>query len=59
MSTRLVPLGYHQVGLKLEEAQVADLVAFLGSLTGEPDAEYIARPMLPPSGADTPAPDPS
>jgi cytochrome c peroxidase len=52
-------MGYHQIGLKLEEGQIADLVAFLGSLTGEWDAEYIAEPTLPESGPDTPAPDPS
>jgi hypothetical protein len=29
------------------------------SLTGTVDAELIAMPELPPSGPDTPAPDPS
>jgi len=52
-------MGYHQIGLKLEDEQVAQIVTFLGSLTGEPDAEYIAKPELPESGPDTPAPDPS
>jgi cytochrome c peroxidase len=52
-------MGYHQIGLKLEDGQIADLVAFLGSLTGEWNAEYIAEPALPESGPDTPAPDPS
>ncbi len=27
-------MGYHQVGLTLEPAQIADIVAFLGALTG-------------------------
>jgi cytochrome c peroxidase len=52
-------MGYHQIGVKLEDGQIADIVAFLGSLTGVPDAKYIAEPTLPKSGPDTPAPDPS
>lgn len=52
-------MGYHQVGVTLEPAQIADIVAFLGALTGEVDAAYIAKPALPESGPTTPAPDPS
>lgn len=52
-------MGYHQVGIRLEDAQIADIVAFLGSLTAEPDLDYVAKPELPESGPDTPAPDPS
>ncbi len=52
-------MGYHQIGVKLDDAKVADIVAFLGALTGEVDAEYVARPELPASGPETPAPDPS
>jgi len=52
-------MGYHQVGLTLEPAQIADIVAFLGALTGEVDAAYIAKPTLPESGPNTPKPDPS
>ena len=52
-------MGYHQIGLELEEGQIADIVAFLGSLTGELDQEYIAKPELPESGPETPAPDPT
>jgi cytochrome c peroxidase len=52
-------MGYHQVGLTLEDAQIADIVAFLGSLTSAPDLDYVKRPELPESGPDTPAPDPS
>jgi cytochrome c peroxidase len=33
------------------------LKAFLASLEGTPNAEYIAKPDLPPSGPDTPKPD--
>ena len=52
-------MGRYQLGVVLDRAQVAAIVAFLGSLTGEPDATYIAMPELPASGPDTPAPDPS
>ena len=52
-------MAWHQLGRELDDAQVADLVAFLGALTGAPSAETTAAPELPPSGPDTPAPDPS
>ena len=52
-------MGYHQTGIMLEVGQIADIVAFLGSLTGELDHEYIAMPILPESGPNTPAPDPN
>jgi cytochrome c peroxidase len=52
-------MGYHQIGLTLEPAQIADIVAFLGALTGEVDAAYIAKPTLPENGPTTPKPDPS
>jgi cytochrome c peroxidase len=51
-------MAYHQTGQKLDGDQIADVVAFLESLTGEIDATYIARPDLPASGPNTPAPDP-
>ncbi len=52
-------MGKHQLGKDLDDAQVASIVTFLGSLTGEPAADYIAEPTLPPSGPDTPKPDPT
>lgn len=52
-------MGYNQLGLKLDETQVADIVAFLGSLSGKVDPDYVARPPLPASGPDTPPPDPN
>ena len=52
-------MGYHQLALTLDGEQIADLVAFLRALTGEIDQAYIAKPVLPPSGPTTPAPDPS
>ncbi len=52
-------MGRHQLGVDLSPDQVASIVAFLGSLTGEVDQVYIEQPRLPGSGPDTPAPDPS
>ncbi len=50
-------MGYHQLGQQLDSDQIADIRAFLGSLTGTVDEEYVTRPVLPPSGPDTPGPD--
>ena len=52
-------MASHQNGVELTDEQVADIKAFLGSLTGEIPAAYVAKPELPASGPDTPAPDPS
>lgn len=52
-------MAYHQLGQTLDASQIGDIVAFLGSLTGEVDAAYIAKPELPANGPNTPAPDPS
>jgi cytochrome c peroxidase len=49
----------HQLGVALDDSQVASIRVFLESLTGEVDADYVARPQLPASGPDTPSPDPS
>lgn len=43
----------------LSETEMAQMLAFLGSLTGELPTTYIAEPKLPESGPETPAPDPS
>ena len=52
-------MGKHQLGVDLTRRQLSDIAAFLGALTGEPDASFVAMPELPASGPDTPAPDPS
>jgi cytochrome c peroxidase len=52
-------MAWHQIGRELSEADVEAIVAFLGSLTGRIDEKLIARPELPASGPDTPAPDAS
>ena len=49
--TRLVDaiqlMAGHQLGKELSDADVASIAMFLESLTGTPDAEYIAPPELP------------
>ncbi|SFS17233.1 cytochrome c peroxidase [Dyella sp. OK004] len=47
-------MGEAQLGQKLSDTDVNNIVLFLGSLTGaQPKVDY---PVLPPSGPDTPAP---
>ena len=48
----------HQLGKALNDAEVADIVAFLTSLTGSVDPSLLAPPSLPKSGPNTPKPDP-
>ncbi len=43
----------------LNPTELGQMLAFLGSLTGELPLAYIAEPKLPESGPTTPAPDPS
>ncbi|HNH49910.1 MAG TPA: c-type cytochrome, partial [Myxococcota bacterium] len=52
-------MGKHQLGKELSPEQVADIRAYLGALTGEIPASYVAKPALPESGPKTPKPDPS
>lgn len=52
-------MAWHQLGTNLDDSQLADVQAFLESLTGEIDASYTAEPKLPESSASTPAADPS
>jgi len=40
-------MARHQLGVELTDAQVRDIHAWLGSLTGELPATYIAEPRLP------------
>jgi cytochrome c peroxidase len=48
-------MGWTQLGEKLSDKQIDEIVAFLGSLTGV--AESYDLPTLPPSTAKTPRPD--
>jgi cytochrome c peroxidase len=52
-------MARHQLGKQLSDAEVASIHAFLSTLTANLDAAVVAAPELPPSGPDTPAPDPS
>ncbi|MCB0084151.1 MAG: c-type cytochrome [Caldilineaceae bacterium] len=49
-------MGEYQLGQTISDEDVADIVAFLKSLTGEVPMDYIAPPVLPENGPDTPAP---
>jgi cytochrome c peroxidase len=49
-------MAWHQLGRKLDAADVTSIAAFLRSLTGKPDADYIAVPAPLPSGPSTPKP---
>ena len=52
-------MAKHQVGKELTPEQLAEIRAFLGSLTGEVPAAYVAKPELPASGPTTPKANPS
>jgi len=52
-------MATHQLGVEVTDKQVARIEAFLGTLTGTVDPEYIIAPELPESGPETPAPDAS
>ena len=43
----IVLMGRYQLDLEFNQAEVARIKAWLGALTGEIPAEYIARPKLP------------
>jgi cytochrome c peroxidase len=52
-------MAWHQLGKKLDPADITSIAAFLNGLTGKPDATYVAQPKPLPSGPNTPKPDPS
>src|SRR5690606_39781333 len=47
-------MAEHQLGKTLSDENVRLIVAFLESLTGEPTAEQMREPQLPPSTDKTP-----
>jgi len=49
-------MGAYQLGKQLKDDEVASIVTFLKTLTGEIPAEYIKPPELPKSTAKTPKP---
>ncbi|MEN9784993.1 MAG: hypothetical protein RLZZ299_257 [Pseudomonadota bacterium] len=50
-------MGKHQLGKDLADSDVASIKSFLGSLTGP--LPTLTAPTLPPSGPNTPKPDPT
>lgn len=46
-------MARYQLGKELQEQEVADIVAFLAALKGDPPKDYIAPPELPKASADT------
>lgn len=52
-------MAEHQLGIPVSNEQVISIIAFLNSLEGRIDADYIVMPELPESGETTPAPDPT
>jgi len=59
LPTTVRTMAQVQLGKTLTDAEVADLVAFLGALSGAAPGDYIAAPALPPSGPATPPADPT
>lgn len=51
-------MGWHQLGIEIPADDRKAIISFLQSLTGKVDAAYVAKPELPESGPDTPAPNP-
>jgi cytochrome c peroxidase len=52
-------MARYQLGTTLDEPEVTSIRNFLDSLTGVVEERQIEMPVLPPSGPNTPAPDPS
>jgi cytochrome c peroxidase len=46
-------MGWYQLGKQLTDAEVASIITFLNTLTGEIPTDYIAPTALPESGPDT------
>jgi len=52
-------MAEYQLGKTLDQKKVAQIVAFLGALTGPLPTDIITSPELPQSGPHTPPPDPT
>ena len=52
-------MAKHQLGKTLQGEEVASVIAFLKTLTGDLPMDYIKEPTLPKSGKKTPKPDPT
>lgn len=57
LATAVTMMAKHQIGMKLEAAEVATIVAWLKSLTGQPTSAQTATPSLPSGSARTAAKD--
>ncbi|NUQ75241.1 MAG: cytochrome-c peroxidase [Polyangiaceae bacterium] len=49
-------MAFHQLGKELNDAEIASIVTWLKTLTGEIPRDYIKKPELPPSTDKTPKP---
>jgi cytochrome c peroxidase len=49
-------MAEYQLGRQLKDDEIASIVTFLRTLTGEIPAEYVKPPQLPKSTAKTPKP---
>ena len=47
-------MGRVQLGMKLGDAEISDIVSFLSSLTGDLPTEFAAPPVLPPAAVTAP-----
>lgn len=47
-------MGRVQLGMKLGDAEISDIMSFLNSLTGELPTEFAAPPVLPPAAVTAP-----
>lgn len=59
LPTMVKMMAEHQVGKVITDEECNSIVAFLKALKGELPMDYIKKPVLPPSGPNTPKPDPS
>jgi cytochrome c peroxidase len=46
LETAIRQMGHHQLGVELEDPEVAAIAAWMRSMTGEIDPAYIAVPAL-------------
>jgi cytochrome c peroxidase len=59
LKTAVIMMGEHQLGKAISKSDADAIVAFLESLTGKVNADYVKKPALPKSGPTTPKADPT
>ena len=52
-------MAKHQLGKTISDDEAKSVATFLATLTGEPTAEMMKKPTLPPASPKTPKPDPN